>query len=375
MFIFRLKINGGERVRICELCEVVCFCSDACRNASVSEGGDHDGAACARFKEQAKIFELEASHGGDVLFKDECRSRCQMLERLEVHKKGVFRRECDCFDFVPFGELERMTKETQYKSQYVHGKSIILEEGSNRWNRWLISNKEVDEDYKLQYALVDFLPLTIAWAFRRFVQPCANHEQNSNLKIFIVGCEKEFDSIEHISNTLYELLFDADDEVDAGGKLEVHFIGPELSRRMDNLSFYFYEGKVKACLHRGLLGSGTLSDDDKEVDLIFAPNAGVAVFQKEWHDAFRWCFKKHGKKPPPFIFTDYTYEASFRGCELLRKWCHFLFGQTDDVMIKVLDVKLNPWRQPLLRNSRGGFTNVKRVPGYSSGFIFGAFQK
>ena len=107
----RNEINAESPNFFCENCRAIYYCSDECRIASTSgRNGDHDRNACMRLAEEVSLFEqlVKKTEGGaedELLGVQE--SACNELKILGVHKHREYRRECSCFDFVPFGDSFR----------------------------------------------------------------------------------------------------------------------------------------------------------------------------------------------------------------------------------------------------------------------------
>ena len=236
-------------------------------------------------------------------------SSCAELEKLGVHKHRDYRRECPCFDFVPFGELVGSSLSTyeEYSDTELEYFRTLLREGKGdvsvaAWNR--------------QRARVDHLPFSIAQNILKF-----NLEtimDSSILRVYVVGCEKEFDSFERVAKKLYAL---TTTRQDGNCKMEIHFIGPELSKRLDNYRASFHDAKLQCVLHKGLLGT-TVKLEETPPDVVYCPNAGVALYTHEWHNASQWCVSnaKERKSQCLMLFSDYTYEAAWKGLELLSQW-------------------------------------------------------
>jgi len=283
-------------------------------------------------------------------------SSCAELEKLGVHKHRDYRRECPCFDFVPFGELVgssgiSVSTYEEYSDTELEYFRTLLRKGTDpsvaAWDR--------------QRARVDHLPFSIAQNILKF-----NLEtimDSSILRVYVVGCEKEFDSFERIAKKLYAL---TTTRQDGNCKMEIHFIGPELSKRLDNSCATFHDAKLQCVLHKGLLGT-SVKLEETPPDLVYCPNAGVALYTHEWHDAFQWCVSnaKERKSQCLMLFSDYTYEAAWKGHELLLQW----IVEHEAKAGLILPVCENRWKHSVLRKHERQTT--KQVRDYDNGFIFG----
>ena len=182
----------------CENCRAIYYCSDECRIASTSgRNGDHDRNACMRLAEEVSLFEqlVKKTEGGaedELLGVQE--SACIELKRLGVHKQRDYRRECSCFDFVPFGEL--VYNELHSVSTYEEYIASELQ-----YFRKLL--REVNEgdapaaDWVQKHARVDHLPFSIAQNILKFNLDVMM--ESSVLRVYIAGCEKEFDTFERVA--------------------------------------------------------------------------------------------------------------------------------------------------------------------------------
>jgi len=271
----------------------------------------------------------------------------------------MYRRECNCFDFVPFGELVIDSTEYVPKSDYqieqIRG-LIFLGHAMQSSSQKLIAELK-----RSPTSLVGFLPITIAHQIASNLSVDQNDLDCAIVrKIYIVGCGKEFDCIEQISRNVYELL--------SVKLLEVHFIGPELSKRMDNKRIEFCDGNVVSYMHKGLLGGGGLLDLTL-CDFLFCPNAGITVYDT-WKGAVEWfiqkCNDSNTKRKCTMIFTDFTYEAALRGHELLKLWTRV---NTDETTTNEIKVTENAFKHPLLIRHKKPTT--KQIREYSNGFLFG----
>lgn len=307
-----------------------------------------------RLAEEVRLFEqLMNKYTVDALVGVHS-SSCAALEKLGVHKHRDYRRECPCFDFVPFGELVGSSEVSvstyeEYSDTELQYFRTLLREGNRdasvaAWDR--------------QHARVDHLPFSIAQNILKF-----NLEtimDSSILRVYVVGCEKEFDSFERVAKKLYALTTSRQDE-----KMEIHFIGPELSKRLDNNCASFHDAKLQCVLRKGLLGT-SVKLEETPPDVVYCPNAGVALYTHEWHDAFRWCVlnARERKSQCLMLFSDYTYEAAWKGHELLLQW---IVEQEAELGL-ILPVCENPWKHPVLRKHERQTT--KQVRDYDNGLGF-----
>jgi len=312
-----------------------------------------------RLAEEVRLFEqLMNKYTVDGLVG----TSCAELEKLGVHKHRDYRRECPCFDFVPFGELvgssgvSVSTYEEYSDTELEYFRTLLRGGNGDEGNR----DASVAA-WDRQHARVDHLPFSIAQNILKF-----NLEtimDSSILRVYVVGCEKEFDSFERVAKKLYALTTTRQDK---NCKMEIHFIGPELSKRLNNNCASFHDAKLQCVLHKGLLGT-SVKLEETPPDVVYCPNAGVALYTHEWHDAFRWCVSnaKERKSQCLMLFSDYTYEAAWKGHELLLQW---IVEQEVEAGL-ILPVCENPWKHPVLRKHERQTT--KRIREYDNGFIFG----
>jgi hypothetical protein len=93
----------------------------------------------------------------------------------------------------------------------------------------------------------------------------------------------------------------------------------------------------------------------------------VSLVQKlRFTVSFGWCVSnaKVRKSQCLMIFSDYTYEAAWKGHELLLQW--IVEQEAEGVILPVCE---NPWKHPVLRKHERQTT--KRIREYDNGFIFG----
>ena len=360
----RNEINAESPNFFCENCRAIYYCSDECRIASTSgRNGDHDRNACMRLAEEVSLFEqlVKKTEGGaedELLGVQE--SACNELKRLGVHKHREYRRECSCFDFVPFGEL--VYNELRRVSTYEEYIASELQ----YFRKLLRDVNDGDTDWVQKHARVDHLPFSIAQNILKFNLDIIM--ESSVLRVYIAGCEKEFDTFERVAKKIYALTSRDDEDGDSTTRrMEVYFVGPELSKRLHNTVVSFYDGKLQCILLKGLLGTSAELEGGAPPDIVYCPNAGVAIYTFEWHAAVRWCIlnAKGRKKGCLMLFSDYTFEAAWKGYELLLQWIveQGAEGKT------ILPVCENAFKHPTLRKHER--VTTKQVREYSNGFIFG----
>ena len=103
--------------------------------------------------------------------------------------------------------------------------------------------------------------------------------------------------------------------------MEVYFVGPELSKRLHNTVVSFYDGKLQCILLKGLLGTSAELEGGAPPDIVYCPNAVLQYYTRvacRCSMVYPECEGK--KKGCLMLFSDYTFEAAWKGYELLLQW-------------------------------------------------------
>jgi len=116
---YECHLCGGAAAQSCGGCGALFYCSDDHRVAHWGEGG-HGGAECTRMAadvaegpslRRALPFPWTAAQAAAEVATEEAstqrESDCVLLERLGVHGRGLWRRECACGAAGPFGACAR----------------------------------------------------------------------------------------------------------------------------------------------------------------------------------------------------------------------------------------------------------------------------
>ena len=99
-------------------------------------------------------------------------------------------------------------------------------------------------------------------------------------------------------------------------------------------------------------------------DIVYCPNAGVAIYTHEWHAAVDGASWSKGRKAGCLmLFSDYTFEAA-EGYGVAAMDCG-----TRAERRTILPVCENAWKHPTLRKHER--VTTKQVREYSNRFIFG----
>ena len=316
-------------------CGAVFFCSH--EHAALFAAQGHDEAQCARmatdvaaapFLRASVPFPwakqtMDAVEAGTTTL-------CEALATLGVHNQGPFRRECACWAAGPFGSLppigfpvtqvvgeggdEATTLPTDWAAFYaLRGWSL-----DSRHALWL------DAALTLVHALV----LTGVRVAR------------SRVVVHLVGPRRELDQLPAFLETVR--LLDM-------SHLTLVLCGPDVPAAMHGRSHTSPCGRLQALLVRCEAYDARVCESLAAPDLVFAPNAGVAAYPREWKQTLQVVRDTHAA----LCITDYTHEATHQTETLLQ-------GAGLQV---THSCQANPWRKPAASPSGCA------LPAFSNGWI------
>jgi hypothetical protein len=358
-------------------------------------------------------------------------TRCSLLQRLGVHEKVRFRRECPCKAKVPFGGLfvERESMSSFRRDDKEITEDELKERVAGRHRgilTWVAKRREEEMEesmrrvrkmkpppenwegmikYRLEglansrwcgskypnyfcseepFAMYSHTAATIDYALRKLAYFGSQHSFRNDrfVTVDVLGVEKEIDQLSTTCAALQWLhCIDNEGNMVAPRGMHLNFVGPEvpsdwklIEPRPDHVKYPqggykpgYYPRVVSAHLHKGLY-------HDLRTDYFLSPGDGIRmIFMPNAGIAAFTSWQPTLRTivrrvgDTSVIITDYTEEAALMGLTELKKLV--LREKVADAW-EILEVQVNPYRQPVSRK-----TGDNALPSYANGFIFGMIPR
>ncbi|KAJ3325529.1 hypothetical protein HDU76_013147 [Blyttiomyces sp. JEL0837] len=369
--VCRKEIEG--KARQCSACKAIIYCSQEC---SQKDWPNHK-IMCPIYKGNMLRLTAENLHDLPFTFYNKTKqlenfNQVAFLSEHNLHNVGVYRRLCQCFAQLQWGELsgelaaqcEANHKDDPEKQFELYGlpkelypvgkpfKDDVNIDGITSWEAWY---KAVGLPLSSPVALVYEVPLTLWWIIKNFA-PVRTEGGRRQLTIHLLGPEREADLV-HILPHLMSFLPKTD--------IVLHMVGPSISKRLrpEHLSYTFKNEtstmhiSLRSEEYQALHYDGSLFGLDRKTrgsvppDLVVILNA--AVFQ---YPNYAPTIKMLIDKGQRTIFTE-PIETSV---EIMGKQIAPLGGALSAA------VQVNPFRQPVFQ-----WKKEVNLPGWSNGFMAG----
>ncbi|KAJ3416926.1 hypothetical protein HDV05_007984 [Chytridiales sp. JEL 0842] len=369
---FVCKTEIADKPRQCSACKAIIYCSPEC---ATKDWPQHK-VMCPTYKANIHAITEKKFHNLPFEFYNSKKrldnyNQVAFLVANNIHNVGVYRRLCQCYSGLGFGELSgELLAQTQQpgvkgdaeaefacsglpKELFPLGKSLkggVKPESIDSWEDWY---KAVGLPMDSPVAIVFEFPLTLWYTIKHFA-PKTMKDGRRKLTIHLLGAEREADLCQ-----LYECLLPLLPKTD----IYLHMIGPSISSRLqdDHKRYYFSnnDSTLTLTLTAAVYGpthyNGSFlpaADRGSETpDLVVIHNAGIFQYET-WFGTIKYLSDVKQKT----IITE-PIETSI---EIMRQ--HFMNINC------VLSVKtrLNPFRQPVFQ-----WKKEVNLPGWSNGFITG----
>jgi hypothetical protein len=319
---FECQLCGTEDAHVpCPRgCGAVFYCSRD--HAALFAAHGHDEAQCARMAThvaaaptlRADVPFPWARHTVDAVEAGTA-TLCDALATLGVHNQGPFRRECACGAAGPFGELQpigfTVTQEGgggEDEAATVLPTDWAAFYAQRRWPLHSLHALWLDTALTLAHALV----LTGVRA------------AGGGGVVHLVGPRRELDQLPAFLETIR--LLDM-------RHLTLVLCGPDVPGAMHGRSYTSPCGRLDARLVHCEAYDTRVCESLPAPDLVFAPNAGVAAYPREWKQTLHALRATNAVR---LCITDFTHEATHQAELLLR-----------DAGLQVTrSSQANPWRKP-----------------------------
>ncbi|KAJ3212898.1 hypothetical protein HDU67_003515 [Dinochytrium kinnereticum] len=368
-FVCKEEIKG--KTKQCSACKAIIYCSAEC---ATKDWPQHK-IMCPTYKKNMIRLTSENLHNLPFPYYNtkkqlENFNQVTFLVRNEVHNIGVYRRLCQCYQQLSWGEISGevsaqqetvATAEQKYEmlglpeSMFPLGKPFDKDvdiDAIDSWEAWYEAN---DLPLSSPVSLVYEVPLTI-WFLIKEYAPKRMENGRRKLTVHLLGPEREADLIQ-----LYESLLPLLPKTD----LILHLIGPSLSTRLHDQHRRYYfsnaDSTIAVTLTTAEYGethydSSAFGSDPKYrgasvPDLVIALNAAVFQYQS-WLPTVKMLVDK-GQRT---VFTEpieTTVEILARNLVPIQASLAFA-------------TRVNPFRQPVFQWKR-----EVNLPGWSNGFITG----
>ncbi|KAJ3106538.1 hypothetical protein HDU97_006131 [Phlyctochytrium planicorne] len=368
-FVCKQEIKG--KTKQCSACKAIIYCSADC---ATKDWPQHK-VMCPTYKKNMIRLTSEKLHDLPFTYYNtkkqlENFNQVAFLVKNEVHNIGVYRRLCQCYQQLAWGEIsgeiaaQQSAAGTELEkfellglpaSMYPLGKPFDASVDISKiesWEDWYKANK-LNLDSPV--ALVFEVPLTI-WFLIKEYAPVREVDGRRKLTIHLLGPEREADLIQ-----LYECLLPLLPNSD----IVLHLIGPAVSTRLhdEHKRYLFTNGNSTLIVTLNSAEYGAPHYDSSAFgsdpnirgapvpDLVIALNAAVFQYQS-WLPTVKLLVDK-GQKT---VFTEpieTTVEILARSLAPLQATLAF-------------PTRVNPFRQPVFQWKR-----EVNLPGWSNGFITG----
>ncbi|ORY51361.1 hypothetical protein BCR33DRAFT_675996 [Rhizoclosmatium globosum] len=376
---FVCKKDIEAKTKQCSACKSVIYCSAEC---ATKDWPTHK-VMCGIYKQNMQRLADENLHGLPFDFYNakkqlENFNQVPFLVEKDLHNVGVYRRLCQCFQQLQWGELTgelavQMAAEGlegnelgQFnctglpKELFPLGKALnagVTPESIESWEDWY---KAYGLDMSSPVALVFEMPLTVWYLIKKYAPTRMSMVRlcRRQLTIHMLGTEREADLI-HIFSYILPLLPDTD--------IIIHMVGPTISKRLreDHQSYSF----------KAQNSTLTVTLTSAEYSLVHYDASYFGAQNK----------KTQGATPPDLViilnggvFQYQTFAPTIK--LLMDKGARIVFTEPIETSAVVmgkqfesmkwtlsLPVAVNPFRQPVFQ-----WKKEVNLPGWSNGFITGA---
>ncbi|KAJ3118796.1 hypothetical protein HDU96_008520 [Phlyctochytrium bullatum] len=367
-FVCKEEIKG--KTKQCSACKAIIYCSAEC---ATKDWPQHK-IMCPTYKKNMIRLTSEKLHDLPFTFYNtkkqlENFNQVAFLVQNEIHNIGVYRRLCQCYQQLAWGEISGElaaqqgtleTAEEKFKllglpeSMFPLGKPFDASvdiESIDSWETWYKANQL---PLSSPVALVFEVPLTIWFLIKEYAPK--RIENGIKLTVHLLGPEREADLVQ-----LYEALLPLLPSTD----MVLHLIGPSLSTRLheEHKKYYFSNGDSTLWVTLNAAEYGAPHYDSSAFgndpairgsatpDLVIALNAAVFQYQS-WLPTVKLLVDK-GQRT---VFTEpieTTVEILARNLAPIQASLAF-------------PTRVNPFRQPVFQWKR-----EVNLPGWSNGFITG----
>ncbi|KAJ3007888.1 UNVERIFIED_CONTAM: hypothetical protein HDU68_003304 [Siphonaria sp. JEL0065] len=372
---FICKKDIEAKTKQCSACKSVIYCSADC---ATKDWPNHK-IMCPIYKSNVQRLTEENLHGLPFDFYNSKKqlenfNQVPFLVEKEIHNIGVYRRLCQCFQQLHWGELSgelavqmaadplKGDAEKQFACtglpQELYPLGRGLKEGAKpedieTWEDWY---KAYDLPLSSPVALIFEMPLTVWYLIKKYA-PTRLVNGRRQLTIHMLGPEREADLI-HIFSYLLPLLPNTD--------IIIHMVGPTVSKRLraDHQAYEFKNENSTLNITLTSAEYGLVHYDasyfgaqNKKTqgasppDIVIILNGGVFQYQ-----TFAPTIKLLMDKGAKILFTEPIETSAI------------VMGKQFESMkwTMTLPVSVNPFRQPVFQ-----WKKEVNLPGWSNGFITG----
>ncbi|KAI9328767.1 hypothetical protein DFJ73DRAFT_861369 [Zopfochytrium polystomum] len=371
-FVCKKDIEGKPRQ--CSACKAIIYCSPEC---ATKDWPQHK-IMCGTYKSNMLRLNEEKLHNLPFTFYSQKKqlenfNQVPFLVENNIHNVGVYRRLCQCFGQLQWGELSgelaaqmdleqnKGDPEKQFaltglpKELYPLGKPFKEGTDVNAIESWEAWYNATGLPLSSPVAIVFEVPLTLWYMIKNFA-PVRMENGRRQLTIHLLGPEREADLI-HILPSLFSFLPKTD--------IVIHMIGPNLSKRLRDEHRSYTFANDSSTLHVSLRSEeylnvhydGSAFGLDRKTrgasppDLVVLMNA--AIFQ---YPNYFPTIKLLMEKGQRTVFTE-PIETSV---EIMSKQFQQIGGALS------VPVRANPFRQPIFQ-----WKKEVNLPGWSNGFLTG----
>lgn len=317
-------------------CGAVFFCS--AQHAAQHALHGHDEAQCARLAThvaatpalRAEVPFPWAKHTIDVV-EAGTETLCESLTTLGVHNLGPFRRECACGVAGPWGSLQPVGfSVTQAAGGGGDGAATGVP------TNWAAFYAQRGWPLDSLHALWLDTALTLVHALVLTGVSVAG----GRVTVHLVGPRRELDQLPAFLEVVRLLSL---------SHLTLVLCGPDVPGAMHGMTHTSPCGRLETLLVHCEAYDSRVCESLPAADLVFAPNAGVAAYPREWGQTVQALLATHA----PLSLTDFTHEATHQAEVLLR-----------EAGLQVThSARANQWRKPAASPSGCA------LPAYSNGFL------
>ena len=317
-------------------CGAVSFCSP--EHAALFAAHGHDEAQCARMATHVAAAPflragvpfpwakqtVDAVEAGTATL-------CEALATLGVHNQGPFRRECACRAAGPFGSLQPI------------GFPVTQAAGGGGDEAATVLPTDWAAFYALRGWPLDCLHalwLDTALTLVHALVLTGVRVARGRVVVHLVGPRRELDQLPAFLEAVH--LLDI-------SHLMLVLCGPDGPAAMHGRSHTSPCGRLQALLVHCEAYDARVCESLPAPDLVFAPNAGVAAYPREWKQTLQVVKATNAA----LCITDYTHEATHQAETLLR----------DAGLMVTHSAQANPWRKPAASPSGCA------LPAFSNGWI------
>ncbi|KAI8618997.1 hypothetical protein BC830DRAFT_1106051 [Chytriomyces sp. MP71] len=376
---FVCKKDITEKTKQCSACKSVIYCSAEC---ATKDWPNHK-VMCSIYKaNMQRLLDEDLNNFPFSFYKTDKRldnyNQVPFLVQNDIHNVGVYRRLCQCFQQLQWGELsgelaaqmdadgvkddeeKRFALSGLPKDLFPFGRQFkkgLDPETIDTWEAWY---NAYNLSFSSPVALVFEVPLTVWFLIKKFA-PKRIVNGRRQLTIHLLGPEREADLI-HIFSYLLPLLPNTD--------IIIHMVGPTVSKRLrsEHTSYSFASGD--STLNVTLTSSeytpvhfdssyfGSVNKKTQGTsppDLVLVLNGGVFQYQ-----TFAPTIKLLMDKGARILFTEPIETSAI------------VMGKQFEGMKWNLTVPIaaNPFRQPVFQ-----WKKEVNLPGWSNGFYTGVIPQ